>query len=178
MLPNPLHPALIHLPIVLAFLLPLAAIISLIMIQRRGKSRARWIGVVILNLALVGSAWLAVETGENEEEVVEEVVGEAALEEHEAAGNRLLFLSVLALSIGLIGVAPGRVGVAGRMVATVATLAVLPAVYVVGHTGGELVYTHGAAAAYTVSDGGGSRDGDRLIRSPSHKEDEDDEPDR
>ncbi len=48
-----------------------------------------------------------------------------------------------------VGLARERVGEIARMVvATAGAIGVLPASYSVGHSGGELVYVHGATSAY------------------------------
>ena len=88
MLPDPLHPAVVHFPIVLTFLLPLAAMGALWHARRNPGSRGAWMLTVALAGALTASAWLAVETGEGDEEGAEQVVPEAALESHEEAAER------------------------------------------------------------------------------------------
>ena len=51
--------------------------------------------------------------------------------------------------VALAGLAPGKIGQAGRWLATAGTAAVLGAGWHVGHTGGMLVYRDGAASAFT-----------------------------
>ncbi len=75
-MPEPLHPALVHFPIVLAFLAPIAAAIVLWSVHSGRLSRRAWLAVVILQVAVLGSGWLAAETGEEEEERVERVIAE------------------------------------------------------------------------------------------------------
>ncbi|MDX2060965.1 MAG: hypothetical protein SFV24_24350 [Gemmatimonadales bacterium] len=171
MLPDPLHPAIVHFPIVLAVLLPVAAIGALFLIRRGTVTpRLGWGVVTLLALGLFGSSWLAVETGEQQEERVEQAVPERIIESHGERAERFLVLTGATLALAGLGLARGRVGEMGRAVATVATLALLPAGYQVGHSGGELVYRHGAAqvhvaaAATPGTEGGGvearSDDGD------------------
>ena len=148
MLPDPLHPALVHLPIAFAVLAPFAALAALLAIRTGWLSSRVWVGVVLLQALLAGSAWLAVETGEREEERVERVVAERHIEEHEEAAERFLWASVAAFLISGTGLLTGAAGGAGRMVTVVAAAGVLAAGVVVGHSGGELVYVHGAAGAY------------------------------
>lgn len=153
MLPQPLHPAVVHFPIVLVVILPIAAIVGLVLI-RRGESVQRvWAPVVVLAAALAGSAFLAVRTGEAEEERVEDIVTEAAIHTHEEAAELFFPLSAGVLLLVAAGLLKGSVGKGARTVATVAALGLLVSGYRVGHTGGSLVYEHGAAAAYT-SDAG------------------------
>ena len=151
MLPNPIHPAIVHLPIALTLLLPLIVGAAWLLARRGFPIRSAWVGVVAGVALLSGSAWLAVETGEQQEERVEKVVSEGALESHEERANLFLGLAAGTLVLSLAGLASGRVGKYGRIAAAAASLALVPAGYFVGHTGGELVYRHGAAQAYIGS---------------------------
>jgi uncharacterized membrane protein len=150
MLPDPLHPAVVHFPIVLMFLLPLAAVTALWYRRRQPGARAPWILTTVLAGALTASAWLAVETGERDEEGVEEVVPEAALESHEEAANRFLLLSAGVLVLAGAGLVRGRVGGAARLATTAGALGLVVAGALVGHSGGSLVYRYGATAAYSA----------------------------
>ncbi len=71
MLPDPLHPAIVHFPIVLVAFLPGVAVIALVLIHRGAPARGTWAGVVALAAVLSLSAWVSVETGEEHEEAVE-----------------------------------------------------------------------------------------------------------
>jgi uncharacterized membrane protein len=148
MLPDPLHPAVVHFPIVLTFLLPLAALGALWYGRRHPGTRGGWLLTVALSAALSPSAWLAVETGERDEEGVERVVPEAAMERHEEAAERFLLLSAGVLLIAGAGLLRGRVGAAARLATAAGSLGLVVTGALVGHSGGELVYRHGAAAAH------------------------------
>ena len=151
MLPDPLHPVVVHLPIALAVLIPGFALVGTWLIYRNILPARSWILVVLLQIGLVGSGWVALETGEREEERVERVVAEDPIETHEEAAERFLVvagLGILALGAGLL---PRSGGNLARVAGTVVTLGVLAAAFSVGHTGGELVYRHGAANAYSDS---------------------------
>jgi uncharacterized membrane protein len=156
LIPDPLHPAVVHFPIVLSVLVPVFAVAAAFAIHRRRIAPRAWGLVVLLQAALAVSAWVATETGENEEERVERVVAESFIEEHEELGARFFWLSVATLVVVAAGVLAGRAGVAARVVGSVATLAVLAVSVFVGHSGGELVYRHGAAAAYVSPPGSAS----------------------
>ena len=149
MLPNPLHPALVHFPIVLVILLPIAAAVAVWAIRRGARPTRAWMVPLAFAVALSGSAWLAVETGEQQEERVEDVVGEAAMEGHADAAERFLLLSVAVAGLVGLGFFRGRVGAVARGTSVIAAAALTIAGYQVGHTGGGLVYQHGAASAYT-----------------------------
>jgi uncharacterized membrane protein len=155
-LPDPLHPAVVHFPIALALLAPLVAVIVGLAVRAHAVGPRGWALVVLLQALLAGSAWLALETGEREEERVEKVVAERHIEEHEEAAERLLALAAAALAVSLAGLATGRLGAAGRVATIVVGAAVLAGAVAVGHSGGELVYRHGAAGAYASPEARGS----------------------
>ena len=166
MIPEPLHPAVVHFPLVLAFLLPIFAAGALWAIGRGTRPRRAWAIPLGLALALTVSAWAALVTGEAEEERVESVVGEAALHAHEEAAERFLVLSGLVLVVAGAGLLRGTPGTAARGLATAGSLVVLVAAAWVGKAGGELVYRHGAAQPYVAASPtavpvrGGERDDD------------------
>jgi uncharacterized membrane protein len=152
-LPDPIHPAVVHLPVALAILLPAMAGGAFLLARRGTPIRTLWSGVAVAAALLAGSSWLAVETGESQEERVEKIVSEGALETHEERANLFLALATGTLVLTLVGLAKDKVGRIGRVAATVAAVALLPAGYMVGHSGGLLVYRDGAAQAYTSANG-------------------------
>jgi uncharacterized membrane protein len=173
MLPSPLHPAIVHFPIVLACLLPLAALAALWRIRRGAPARPAWLLTATAAGALTLSAWLAVETGERDEERAEDVVGEQTLDVHEEAAERFLALSGGVLVIAAAGLLGGRAGRIARPLALVAALGLVGAGYQVGHSGGRLVYgTAGAPGVGRIGAGkelnGGERSGGDERDVPSH----------
>jgi len=153
MLPDPLHPAIVHFPIVFMILLPLAAAGALWAIRRGNSPRSAWAIPCGLAIALTLSAWLAVETGETQEERVEDAVSESALHPHEEAAERFLLLSGVLLLVSGAGLLGGRAGRAARLTTVVGAVGLAAVGAQVGHTGGKLVYGYGAASAYTQADG-------------------------
>jgi uncharacterized membrane protein len=150
-LPDPLHPAIVHFPIVLAILLPIVSGAALWAVRRGAAPIRAWGIAAATAAALTISAWLAVETGEAQEERVERVVPEQVLDRHAEAAERFAVLAGVLLLVSGVGLAGGRVGRAARMVATVGSLGLAGAGVQVGHTGGKLVYQHGAASAYATA---------------------------
>jgi 4-amino-4-deoxy-L-arabinose transferase-like glycosyltransferase len=148
MLPNPLHPAVVHFPMAFAVLLPISAALAMWAIQRGTKPLRAWAVPVAFALALTASSWVALETGEAQEDRVEAIVGEAPLHEHEEAAERFLVLSGIVLLVAAGGLVGGTVGMAARLVATAGSVVVLAAGIQVGAAGGDLVYKYGAAQAY------------------------------
>lgn len=169
-MPSPLHPAVVHFPVVLAVLLPFVAAIGLFVSRRATTGRGPWLVVAAMAVLLPLSAWVAVETGQQQEEAVEQVVPEGVIHQHEEAAEGLLLGSVLVAGLVLVGLAPGRAGAAARYISVPAALVVLALAFRVGDSGGNLVYTHGAAAAY-VSGGAGTT----PVAQPSRRDDDDEE---
>ncbi len=156
LIPTPLHPAVVHLPMALAVLIPFFAIGAMIFIARGSRPVVAWGITTALVATLALSAWASLETGEDQEEKVERIVPEAAFEAHEEAADLFLTLTVVVLGISLVGLAPRQIGTGARLIATVGTVVLLGAGWNVGHSGGALVYTHGAAAAYATPSAVGS----------------------
>jgi uncharacterized membrane protein len=148
-IPDPLHPAVVHFPIALAVLVPAVAIAALGAIRAGWIPLRTWIAVVVLQSALAGSAWFAIETGEDQEEKVEEVVAERHIKTHEEAAERFLYVAIGVALVSATGLLRGGIGGTGRAVTVAAGLALLAAGVAVGRSGGELVYKYGAARAYT-----------------------------
>ncbi len=154
----PLHPIIVHVPIALGVLMPFIALGTLLAWWRDRLPNGAWVGVVLLQMALVGAGIAAMETGEDEEERVESVVAERFIEQHEEAAEVFvwgaggaLVLAVLALLLPGTGVKRWTALVAVGAMGLVTFLG-----YRVGEAGGELVYRHGAASAYTDTGASGS----------------------
>lgn len=157
-MPHPLHPAIVHFPLVLAVLIPLVGGVALVLARRTAAPRRPWALVVIMAVGLALSAWVAVETGEQQEERVEAVVPESVISHHAAAAETLLWSSAALLVIALGGLASGRLGAAARSVTVAGSIVLLVLAFRVGESGGQLVYTHGAAQAYVSGAAGGALD--------------------
>lgn len=158
LLPSPLHPAVVHFPVVLGVIAPLVVVGALVAHRRGVSLRWAWGTVVTLMAALALSSFVAKQTGETDEEVVEDVVPDAALERHEEAADRFMVLSLVVLATAVAGLASGGLGRTARFATLAGTAVLLVAGWQVGHAGGELVYRHDAAAAHAnVSPSAGSR---------------------
>jgi len=143
-IPDPLHPAIVHFPIVL---IVLGAAVSLIAVFWR-KGYVPVFAAALLTLGALG-AWAAVATGESDGGLVENNTGTAGslLEAHENWAERTLTAAAVAAVIAIGAAALFRFPRAARAVAVAAALASGVAswtVYETGHRGGALVYQHGA----------------------------------
>ncbi len=148
MLPDPLHPAVVHFPVVLAFLLPLFVAGGFWALRRGVAPRRAWLPPTVVAAALAASAWVSVETGEATDERVERVVSESAIEAHEELAEAFLATSAGITLIAAAGLLGGLTGRIARLATLAGSLALVVVVTRVGHTGGQLVYKYGAASAY------------------------------
>lgn len=167
MLPNPLHPAIIHFPLVIMLLLPVVIAGALWAIRRGANARRAWTIPLLGAAALSASTWVAVETGQQQSERVERVVSEQPVETHEEAAELFFTLSGALLVVVAAGMMRGRLGRSARVIATAGAVGIAVVGIRVGATGGELVYKHGAADAYTQSksvirNGATTRPGSRV----------------
>jgi uncharacterized membrane protein len=154
--PVPLHPAVVHLPLGLAMLMPALAT-GFAWAIWTGRVRARaWLAVVALQALLLATGLVALKTGGAEEERVEAVVRESAIHRHEEAAEQFVWAAGITLALaglGFVGRRPLALrGLTGA--AVVATLVVAGLGLRVGHAGGQLVYVHGAASAYAPAPSG------------------------
>ncbi len=159
-MPDPLHPAIVHFPVVLSVFIPLVAVGALWAIRQGARPLRAWGVTTAVATVLALSAFAAVQTGEQQEERVEEAVGESRLELHAQAGETLLFTSAGLLAVFALGLMPGRTGRISRLVGAAGTLAVVAVAYRVGSSGGELVYKYNAGAVYATAGGTGAAGGE------------------
>lgn len=148
----PLHPAIVHLPLGLAFILPVLALGFTWALWKGAVQRRTWAAVVALQALLLGAGLLAMNTGEREEDRVERVVPGAALKEHETRAEQFVWgTGATLLLAALVLVCRNPRTARALTVATVAgTVIVAAAAIRVGHAGGRLVYEHNAGAAYSA----------------------------
>ena len=146
----PLHPAIVHLPLGLAILMPLlSGGFAWALWSGRVRPRA-WMAVVALQALLVASGMVAMNTGGAEEDRVEAVVQKSAIHQHEEFAEQFVWAAGATLVLaGLVLVfRQSNVSRGLAAAAVVATVAVAGLALRVGHAGGQLVYAHGAASAY------------------------------
>lgn len=148
------HPKVVHIPIALGVLMPLLSGAVLVAWWRRWLPARSWVLVVVLQALLLGSGIVALQTGESEEERVERVVPENAIDDHEDAAKVFVWASggSLVLMLLALSLSRSKAGLPTAAVATLGTLAALGLGYRTGQTGGDLVYTYGAAGVYAGSD--------------------------
>jgi len=171
----PVHPFLVHLPLALAVLIPAAAGgLAWAILSHRVRPRV-WSVIVALQALLVFSGWLAMQTGSRDEERVENVVSKGALHQHEELAEQFVWASAATAGLAILALVIRRplVARAVTLSTVVATFVVAGLAIRVGHAGGQLVYVHGAASAYTAS---GPARGDQPTRPPTEPRDDDRHP--
>jgi uncharacterized membrane protein len=148
----PLHPAVVHVPIGVAVIMPLVAILLTFAIWKKWLPRKAWWLVVILQAVVVLGCFAALATGEDAEHKAEKVVSDDLIEQHHDAGVVFTVLAVGTLAVAGAGIAVARKEKLSNLLnaaTTVASIGVLAMGAYVGHLGGRLVFVHGAAQAYT-----------------------------
>ena len=143
----PLHPIVVHFPIVLGALLPFLAILLWWAIKKWHWTPKVWALVSAVALVYSLSAVTAVQLGEVDEEKVEKVISEEVIEEHEEAGELIPWLAGTLFLVSLGGLTKKYSHHAKVAMIIFSLFGILPLVNA-GHTGGELVYEHGAAFAH------------------------------
>lgn len=147
----PLHPVVVHLPVAIVILMPVVTGLVAILYKKDVLKKVGLVIIVFFHLLLSGTSYLALETGEDEEHTVEKVVSEKFIEEHEEKAETFMAASlvVLAGSVILLVLPVGVMFNYGLSALLTAQLVLIFLGYLVGHSGGELVYVHGAASAYS-----------------------------
>jgi uncharacterized membrane protein len=147
------HPKVVHLPIALAILMPLVSAGLLAAWAGGFLPRRVWVIAALLQALLVGTGWLALETGENEEDRVERVVAEKLIDAHAEAAEAFVWGAgaILLLHLAVVAIRDEKTARAAASAATLGTLLVLFLGYRTGEAGGALVYRHGAASAYAAA---------------------------
>lgn len=146
----PLHPAIVHIPIALAMLMPLFIIVIWFSIHKKLLPAKSWGLIVGLQALLFFSSFLALETGEMEEEKVEKIIPESIIEHHEQMAKIFVGFSGGIAFIMLIGTfLPSRFKKTSRITSLILASGNLILCIWLGHSGGELVYRYDAASIYT-----------------------------
>ncbi len=145
----PLHPAIVHLPLALTFILPILILVFAWAIRAGKMSKELWLVMIGLQILVTGSGYLALETGETDEEKVSAVVGKKIIHEHEESAEIFVGTTVIALvaSVAVWFLQPAFQDKARFIVALVSLLPIFFA-WQTGHLGGEIVYKHGGGSAH------------------------------
>ncbi len=145
-----LHPAVVHLPLGIALLLPLLCLVAVWLHFRRHEESPLvsrfWFAVVLALFTASAGALLSHSTGEAGEHAIEKFIPKEAIKKHEDYSEvfaALLYTMTAIASVTLI--LRGRLKGAGILLVSVLSLGTLVAGYLTGNEGGKLVYEHKAA---------------------------------
>jgi hypothetical protein len=147
----PLHPALVHVPLGLAFIIPFLALADVIAWWKGWATRRAWAVIVVLQLVLLGAGLYVKQTGEHESRVVRRILPRGTVHPHSEAADYFVWGAGVTLAIAGLGLAlKDRRAQWAATAATVATFVVAGIGVRLGHLGGVLVYQKGAAMIYTA----------------------------
>jgi uncharacterized membrane protein len=151
--PDPLHPAVVHFPVVLIVLGCAAAWMAVFV----RKGNAPWFAAVLLVLGAAG-AWAAKETGKSDGGLLANMSPkmESLLDAHQNWAERTVMAATITALVAVAAAALSRFPKLARSMAVAAALAASVAgwtVYETGHRGGALVFEHGAGVRIAVETG-------------------------
>lgn len=148
----PFHPQIVHLPLALSVILPLLALIVLICIRKQKFSTHVWILVAGLQVLTTASGYLAMETGEDDEQAVGKLIGKPLVHAHEESAEMFVAFSVAASVLAIATVVVKTSAQFYLMLVTVVLMLGQSALgWRAGRSGGELIYVHKAANAHTAA---------------------------
>jgi len=172
-IPSPLHPAVVHFPIVLLLLgAPIAVIAALLPKWHLPRLAAALL--VAGSLGAIAATW----TGGQDEELLGELPqpAEQILEEHEEWGATTRNISIAAAILASLAAALFRHPRTSRVLAVFAAITAVGAAFAVsqaGHYGGLLVYKHGAGVNTTSSSGPDTQNRTTSEKKPGHRGEDD-----
>ena len=151
LMPDPLHPAVVHFPIVLLLFGAVVAVVAVFWPKHGFPGLAA--GLLVVG-ALV--TWAAVQSGESDGGLIESTSPQvnSLFDAHETWAKRTLIISMAAALAAAGSVVAARWPRPARAVAIVAAIASVAAaygVYETGHRGGALVYRHGAGVEAAIT---------------------------
>lgn len=150
MVPN--HPFLAHIPLVLALFLPLVLGIIVVLVTKKKLPISSWWIAVSMQLLVVVFAYVALSTGEAEEDLVRQFVHKSFIGKHENIAEMFAGASVILLGLMMVALfVKENLAKHLRMVTCVLSLLPLGIGLYAGRLGGEIAYAHGGAEAYYAS---------------------------
>lgn len=173
---EPLHPAIIHFPIVFSVLSPV--ILGLYFWLAKGQTGGQ-VRFLLAGFFLAFSllTFAALQTGETDEEIVEKVVPEKVIHEHEEMAETFMVLvSVLTALVVVHALLPAVYPTLALGLAFALSLGVLGTGLLTGKKGGVIAYEYGGAAAHSKK-GKFASGLDKNKNSGNYKKDEDDDDD-
>jgi len=142
MLLDPLHPAVVHFPIVLMLAAPFVTAFVLWKMKGAASRLKTWLIVPVLLASVAISGFAAMQTGEEGEELAEEIVEHDVIEKHEEQGKQFFWFALASVVVAAAAFASGQIGLTLRILTLVMTIVGAVLVTRTGHSGGTMVYDH------------------------------------
>lgn len=164
-MPFPLsHPAIVHVPLGLAAVMPFLAGALTLVVWRGRLPRSAFAVVAALQLVIVGAGFVALRLGHADARQAEQVATEAAVDAHEEAAESFFWVTVgvLVAAAGALAVPSRHVPKLGALV-TAGALAAAALGVNAGAKGGDLVFRHGAGVQRAASTGAGAAAGTDAV---------------
>ncbi len=150
----PFHPSIVHLPIMISLILPFLILSFFYFIKKNKSQFSIWVIVVALQMVTTISGYIALESGEVEEDRVEKMVTKSLIHSHEEAAEIFVGFSVISLCLGILTLLM-KENFKSHFVAITFMISLITGGLAIraGGLGGDLVYKHGAGKAfYSQSD--------------------------
>jgi hypothetical protein len=146
----PLHPAIVHFPIAVTFLLPLLILVFAWAIKSGKMAKETWLVIIALQAMVTVSGYISLETGETDEEKVSVIVGKELVNKHEESAEIFVGMTVIALAAG-VATWFLQPAFQEKLRFGVAIIALLPLffAYRTAQMGGHIVYRFGGANAHS-----------------------------
>ncbi len=145
----PFHPVIVHFPIAITFILPILILTFAWMIKQNKMSQQAWLIIIGLQVLTTVTGYVAMETGEEAEEVAERVIEKKYIHQHEEKAEIFVGATVVALVLSIAAFFLRKeIQFFVKLAVCIVSILACFLVYRTGHSGGELVYEHGAAGAY------------------------------
>lgn len=142
----PIHPAIVHVPLGVAMVLPFVALAVTLAVWRKRWPREALALVAGLQLVVAAGGFTAMWLGHADEKQAALTAPHAAIHEHEEAGEAFVWVAVGVLAVAIAALfVPQRLAPALAALTTAGTLAVAALGVNAGEKGGALVFHHGAA---------------------------------
>ena len=148
-MPTLFHPVIVHFPIVVTALMPFLILIFAYMIKINKMTPRGWLIIIGLQLVVTITGYVALESGEIEEEAVARVVDKTFINQHEEAAEIFVGTSVIVLVLST-AVFFLRTEFQFYSKLAIALISIVSTYlgYHAGKLGKDLIYTHGAASVY------------------------------
>lgn len=163
----PLHPFLAHIPLVLTIFMPVILGVSVFFIAKNKVDPKAWWIAVAVQMVIVLSAYIALSSGEGDEELVIQFVSKKFISQHENMAEIFSGLSVVLLGVMMvINFVQEKLAKKLRIIATVFSVIPLGVGLYAGRLGGEIAYAQGGAEAHYTANAENQDDKMGILPTP------------